>query len=144
MKKTTKKVIALIIVIMLVSAFCTCVACADGADPAPAETYKSQIISMLGDIVATIVVGIAGYVGICLKRLFERYVNTDDKKNVANTCVNFVEQVYKDLHGEEKLNIAIKYATIILTEKGIQINETELRTLVEAAVKEMNDKFAHA
>ena len=41
-----------------------------------------------------------------------------------------------------KLDMAIKYATIILGEKGVPITETELYTLLEAAVKEMNDKFA--
>lgn len=141
-----KKLLIFIVVFALVISMCGIVAYADGSDAmtAATETYKAQIFSLLREIVTTIVMALAGYVGICIKKLFQRYVDTDEKRNIAKICVNFVEQVYTELHGDAKLNIAIKYATIILTEKGIPINETELRTLLEAAVKEMNDKIAEA
>lgn len=84
---------------------------------------------------------IAGYLGIVAKNLFTKYINDKTKKAVAKSAVQFVEQVYKDLHGEEKLNEALSCASEMLAEKGITITALELRVLVEAAVAEFNDAF---
>lgn len=139
-----KKVFVFLVILMFLVTTCTVVAFADGpaAIASATETYKAQLFKLAFEVVATIVTALAGYVGICIKQLYKRYVDTDEKHNVAKTCVNFVEQVYRDIHGQDKLDMAIKYATIILGEKGVPITETELYTLLEAAVKEMNDKFA--
>ena len=60
---------------------------------------------------------------------------------VAKTAVQFVEQVYKDLHGEDKLNTALEAASDMLAEKGITVSELEMRVLLESAVAEFNDAF---
>ena len=49
--------------------------------------------------------------------------------------------MYKDLHGDEKLARALVVAASMLSQKGIKTTEEELKVLLEAAVKEMNDKF---
>ena len=54
-------------------------------------------------ILYTVVTSIAGYLGIVLKNLYEKTATTKMKKDVINTCVQAVEQIYKDLHGKEKL-----------------------------------------
>lgn len=101
-----------------------------------------EFINQYGmDILYTAVMAIAGYVGIALKKLFTKYVNDKTKREVAKTAVQFVEQVYKDLHGEEKLNAAFVAASEMLAEKGIHISELEMRVLLEAAVAELNDVF---
>lgn len=92
------------------------------------------------EIVKAIVLMIAGYVGIVIKNLAAKYITTDTAKKVAETTVKYVEQIYTDIHGEDKLNAALKLASDILSEKAICISDTELRALLEAAVKEMNDK----
>lgn len=78
---------------------------------------------------------IAGYIGIAIKNIYKKYIDNKTKKDVCKTCVNAVEQLYKDLHGEEKFAKCIESATEILTNKGIVITELELRMLIEAAVK---------
>lgn len=93
------------------------------------------------DILYTIVMAIAGYVGIVIKNLVDKYVNDKTKQNVAKTVVQFVEQVYKDLHGEEKLNAAISAATEMFAEKGIHVSDLEMRVLIESAVGEFNKAF---
>ena len=49
--------------------------------------------------------------------------------------------MYKDIHGDEKLSRAMAVAASMLEQKGIKTTEDELKVLLEAAVKEMNDKF---
>lgn len=93
------------------------------------------------EILFSIVTAIAGYIGIVAKNLFTKYINDKTKAAVAKTAVQFVEQVYKDLHGEEKLNFALSAASEMLTEKGITVSELEMRYLIEAAVAEFNKAF---
>ena len=92
-------------------------------------------------ILYTIITAIAGYLGIVVKRLYTKYLNDKIKRDVAKTVVQAVEQIYKDLHGEEKLNKALSSASEMLAEKGIAITDLELRMLIEAAVSEFNDAF---
>lgn len=102
----------------------------------------NEILSTYGmEIVKAIVIMIFGYVGIVLKNLAAKYITTDTAKKVAQTTVNYVEQVYKDIHGDDKLAVALKTASEILAEKNIVISDTELHALVEAAVKELNDRY---
>ena len=92
-------------------------------------------------ILYTVVMAIAGYLGIVVKNLATKYINDKTKKAVAKSAVQFVEQVYKDIHGEEKLAEALVAASEMLAEKGITITDLELRVLVEAAVAEFNKAF---
>lgn len=93
-------------------------------------------------ILYTVLTFVGGYVGIVVKNLYTKYINDKTKQAVAKSAVRFVEQVYKELHGEEKLNEALTAAEEMLAEKGIKISALELRVLVEAAVAEFNDAFS--
>ena len=102
----------------------------------------AEFINAYGtQILYTIVTAIAGYIGIVLKNLAKKYINDKTKKEVAKNAVQFVEQVCKNLHGEDKLNEALNAASEMLAEKGIAITELELRVLIEAAVAEFNKAF---
>ncbi len=92
-------------------------------------------------ILYAVITAIGGYIGIVVKNLYTKYVNDKTKRDVAKIVVQYVEQVYKDLHGDEKLNEALKAASEMLFEKGITITELELRVLIEAAVGEFNNAF---
>ena len=101
-----------------------------------------EFINQYGmDILYTVVMAIAGWVGIVIKNLATKYINDKTKRDVAKTVVQFVEQVYKDLHGEDKLNAAITAASDMFAEKGIYVSELEMRVLLEAAVAEFNKAF---
>lgn len=102
----------------------------------------AEFINQYGmEILSAIITAIAGYVGIVAKNLCTKYINDKTKKSVAKTVVGFVEQVYKDLHGEEKLSAALSAASELLLEKGITFNELEMRVLIESAVAEFNNAF---
>lgn len=92
-------------------------------------------------ILYTIITAIAGYIGLAIKSLVTKYVNDKTKQAVAKTAVQFVEQVYKDLHGEDKLNAALGAMSEMLGEKGIHVSDLEMRVLIEAAVSEFNNAF---
>ena len=96
------------------------------------------------EIIVAILTGIASFIGVKIKKLYEEYVNTKTKKDVVDTTVKYVEQVYKDIHGEEKLNKAKDKALEWLNEKGITISDTELEILIEASVNGFNNGVKEA
>ena len=96
------------------------------------------------EIIMALLTAIAGYVGVVVKNLYAKYVNDKTKESVVKTVVQGVEQIYKDLHGEEKFYKALEAASDMLTEKGISVTEFELRMLIEASVAEFNKAFEKA
>lgn len=102
----------------------------------------AQIISQYGpDIIGTVLALVFGCLGFMLKNLAQRYIDDDTKRAVARTVVLFVEQVYKDLHGKDKLHAAMEALSKRLAEKKIMISEAEMEVLIEAAVAEFNEAF---
>ena len=96
--------------------------------------YVAQVIGVL-------MLAFFGFLGLQAKNLYKRYVNTEVKQSVCRTAVRFVEQVYKDLHGPEKLREAMAKASEMLEAYGISITEEELIAMIEAAVNEFNKSF---
>ena len=95
----------------------------------------NEFISAYGlPIIGSIVTAVLGWVGVQIKALYERYINTKEKQAVCRTVVAAVDQIYKDLGGEEKLNKAIEAASDMLNARGIACTELELRMLLESAV----------
>ena len=95
-------------------------------------------------ILYAILSGVFAWLGVKAKALADKYLNDKTKQAVAKTVVRAVEQVYKDLHGEEKLNKALEAASEMLAEKGITVTDLEMRMLIEAAVAEFNKAFEAA
>ena len=96
--------------------------------------YFNQILGVL-------MLALFGWLGLQAKNLYKKYVNTEVKQAVCQTAVRFVEQVYRDLHGPEKLHEAMAKASELLEGYGITISEDELVALIEAAVNEFNNNF---
>ena len=104
--------------------------------------FLKMFISEYGTALAyMIIAGVFAYLGTQAKALADKYLNDKTKREVAKTVVQAVEQVYKDLHGEEKLNKALESASEMLAEKGIMVTDLEMRMLIEAAVAEFNKAF---
>lgn len=102
----------------------------------------AEFINAYGmQILYAILTAIAGYIGIVVKNLVTKYLNDKTKQSVAKSAVQFVEQVYKNMHGDEKLNAALTAASEMLAEKGITVTDLEMRVLIEAAVAEFNEAF---
>lgn len=92
-------------------------------------------------IILAVFLALAAFLGAQVKALYNKYVTTEIKQAVCRTTVRFVEQVYRDLHGREKLEQAMAKASELLAEYGITISETELVAMLEAAVNEFNNAF---
>lgn len=101
-----------------------------------------EIVNAYGlEILGAILTALAGVLGLAVKNLATKYINTSVKRSVARTVVQGVEQIYKDLHGKEKLDKALEAAAAMLLENGIYVTDLELRMLIEAAVGEFNQVF---
>lgn len=98
------------------------------------NAYGMQIASVL-------LYALLGGIGIALKNIAGKYLTDERLKAVAKTAMMAVEQLYKDLHGREKMEAALKIAAEMLADKGINANAYELRMLIEAAVGEFNAQF---
>ncbi len=92
------------------------------------------IQNYLFEILATIITALGSFIGVSIKNTYTKYINTKTKKEIVKDTVNYVEQVFKDIHGEEKLEMAKRKSIEWLNEKGIKISETELEILIESAV----------
>lgn len=92
-------------------------------------------------ILYTALTAIAGFIGLQIKRIYEKHIADEEKKKVVETCVKAVEQLYRDLSGEEKKEKAIENITAILDAKGITIAPIEIEMLLEATVASFNNSF---
>ena len=92
-------------------------------------------------ILYTLLTALFGYFGIVAKKYFDKWFETKEKKEIAKEVVQFVEQVYKKLHKEEKFAKATEAMSQMLAEKGIFITELEMKVLIESAVGEFNKAF---
>ena len=95
----------------------------------------------LTQIIFALILALAAFLGAQVKALYKKYVTTEIKQAVCRTAVRFVEQVYQDIHGPEKLAAAMAKASELLEGYGITITETELVAMLEAAVNEFNNAF---
>jgi hypothetical protein len=101
-----------------------------------------SIISVyLNQILLAVFLAVSAWLAVQARNLYRKYVNSETKQNVVRSVVRFVEQVYIDLHGADKLKMAMQRASMLLADYGIDISEQELITLIESAVNEFNNTF---
>ena len=99
----------------------------------------NQFIQILLPILATFLTGLFTYIGNRLKKVYEEKVNNETAKAVVEDAVKFVEQVYTDLKGKEKLELATNQVAEVLASKGIKITAAEINMLIESAVYGLNE-----
>ena len=105
-------------------------------------TIQEIISNFLLPVIAAAVTGLAGFIGMQLKKIYQKHVDDKTKEAVVRTCVKAVEQLYHDLGGPEKLEKAKDGIQEMLKEKGIAISELEMDLLIESVVSEFNYGFA--
>ena len=104
-------------------------------------TIQEIISNFLFPVIAAAVTGLAGFIGVQLKKIYQKHVDDKTKEAVVRTCVKAVEQLYHDLKGPEKLERAKAGVRQMLEEKGIPISELEMDMLIESVVSEFNYGF---
>jgi len=100
-----------------------------------------NITQYINQLLLIILLALAAWLGTQAKNLYTKYINTEMKQAVCRTAVRFVEQVYQDIHGPDKLRAAMQKASELLEGYGITITDEELITMLEAAVNEFNNSF---
>lgn len=109
----------------------------------------AEIIRYYGmHIIGLLLVAVAGCLGLVFRNWLSKWVQAETdrldgetKVKIAKTVVAFVEQVWKDLHGQDKLWKALDKARELLAKKGIAFDAEEMEILIEAAVAEFNEVF---
>lgn len=99
----------------------------------------NQFIQILLPVLATAITALFTYIGTALKKAYEEKINNETAKTVVTDAVKFVEQVYTDLSGKEKLEKATAQVSEILQSKGIKITPAEINMLIESAVYGLNE-----
>lgn len=95
----------------------------------------------LAYVLRFLVLALIAYGCAAAKAAFYKYFDTDEKRKIARTVVHSVEQMFKKLHGEDKLNEALKLAEQLCAAAKIPFDAAEMRVLIEYAVSEANHVF---
>ena len=100
------------------------------------------------ELIGLLMVTIAGCLGLAVRKCLNKWVKAqtdmldeETKRTIARTAAAFVEQVWKTIHGADKLRKALEVAQEMLAKKGIPFDADEMMVLIEAAVAEFNDAF---
>lgn len=94
----------------------------------------------LMNLVIVVLTALAGFVTKEVTAYLKKrgaLVAYENNKEIVNTVVNATEQIYKQLNGPEKLEMAKQELATVLAEKKIKITATQIDMLIESAVKEM-------
>lgn len=77
-----------------------------------------------------------------LEKMRKMQQELETKKDLAHLAVRMTEQVYQNLHGQDKFDRASEWLTARARERGLNINSDELQGLIEAALRMANDEFS--
>ena len=105
------------------------------------ETLNNIINGVLIPLLSTVLLGVAGWLGVKLKQRMDQKEENQTKLEIVSICVSAVEQIYKNLHGDAKLQECIKMVTDMLGTRGIEVSDTEIRILIESVLAEFNNAF---
>lgn len=108
------------------------------------DIIKEFIQNYAGELIFAALTAIVGFIGTALKKEYEDSNEDKKKREIIANVVKSVEQVYKNIHGTDKLKKAMETASKMLAQKGISITELELMVLIESALCEFNDAFNKA
>lgn len=102
------------------------------------EAIQAELINLV-IVVITALIGIVTQKVTAYLKAKGTIAKLETNRELVRIVVNAVEQTYQHLNGEEKLNVAKIELVKLMNDKKIKISEKEIDTLIESAVKEMND-----
>lgn len=94
----------------------------------------NECLDVILPAIASVVAILFGVLGAKIKQAYTEKTQNETVKVVVDNVVKWVQQVYYELEGPEKLQKALTEASTILNEKGITVSETELDMMIESAV----------
>lgn len=107
-----------------------------------------QFLDVLADagvaFLTAVIPALLAWLGVSAKTWLAAQVDQSDDQRLewaAGHIVRFVEQVYTDVTGEQKLETALDRFMTFATTNNLDITREEARAFIEAAVFEMNQLF---
>ena len=97
-----------------------------------------ELLNNILPIIATALGGIIAYLGNKIKKYYDEKYRTETVDAIIKSTVDYVEQVFIDLKGKDKLDKARDVALSRLSKIGIDIDEVELTIIIEAFVRGLN------
>jgi ElaB/YqjD/DUF883 family membrane-anchored ribosome-binding protein len=98
-------------------------------------TELLEVISpYLWEILGIILTFITSYIGLKLKSLYEKKINTETKRQIVKSVVEMVEQVSKSQGwtSKEKLSKAKENILQLVKKSKLSMSELELNVLIES------------
>lgn len=102
------------------------------------ENFLAQILPAINDLLAAIIMCVCGFLANKIRTMINKKENRDETEAVIKHTVQYVEQVYSDLHGQDKFNACLEKIEELLEEKGVPFSKEEIEVLIEAAVNSLN------
>lgn len=94
-----------------------------------------ELLNNILPIIATALGGLIAYVVNKIKKYYDEKYRSETIDKVLKSTVDYVEQVFIDIKGKQKLDKARDVALSRLKNKGIDIDEVELTILIESFVR---------
>ncbi|NLZ91334.1 MAG: phage holin [Clostridiales bacterium] len=108
---------------------------------------EQKILTLVYDLSIVLVPILVGFLIELLRRkigiegMKRIEVELATKQELAALAVRFVEQVYRDLKGQEKYEQAAGWLATQAGELGLKVTPDEIKGLIEAAVRAFKDEF---
>jgi len=102
-----------------------------------------QVFMLVGILLASFVMALLKK-QFGTEKLKEIKAEFEAKKEIVNTAVLFVQQVYWAYDGDAKHTKAIERATIMMNEKGLTVSPEELEALLESGLRLLKKEFGDA
>ena len=100
---------------------------------------------ILSMVITAAVTGLGTALGLFVKKLYKKTIGNkievETIKEIAGLVVKYTEQVWTNIHGNEKLDKALEAFSEMLNQKGITISDLEMRVYLESALAGFNNAF---
>lgn len=94
-----------------------------------------ELLNNILPIIATALGGLIAYLLNRFKKYYDEKYRAETVDKVLKSTVDYVEQVFIDIKGKQKLDKARDVALSRLKNRGIDIDEIELTIIIEAFVR---------
>ena len=92
-------------------------------------------------MIHSVIMGLFSYIALDIKNLHKKCVQDKTKKDVVKMVCRYVNEVYPNATGEDKLDQAFINTKKILKEKKINISDLELKVLLHNSIYLIKNKL---
>ena len=101
-----------------------------------------ELINILLPLILTAMGAIFTMLGTEIAIKVKKFLDSKEKRSIAEATVKYVEQIGKALGSDEKFALAKKTIVEELNNAGIKVTELELTVLIEATVNGFKKEYA--